>query len=92
MNARILEYTGPKPIALPKHIKEITKKLEKQVEKDQMELISIFQKNNVDPIGFGSKLEAHYRNFDSKKWKEQYPHAKVKIKVKLDIIHTGIVE
>ncbi|MEH7514218.1 Ger(x)C family spore germination protein [Gottfriedia acidiceleris] len=92
MNARILEYTGPKPISLPKHIKEITKKLEKQIEKEQMELISILQKNNVDPIGFGSKLEAHDRNFDSKKWEEQYPHAKVKVKANLDIIHTGIVE
>ncbi|WP_088042630.1 Ger(x)C family spore germination protein [Bacillus sp. EAC] len=92
MNARILEYTGPKPILLPKHIKEISKQIKKQIEKDQMELISIFQKNNVDPLGFGSKLEAHKRNFDYKKWKEQYPHVKVKIKVDLDILHTGIVE
>lgn len=92
MNARIQEYTGPKPILFPKHIKEISKKLEKQIENDQMELIRIFQKNNVDPLGFGSKLEAHERNFDQKKWEKQYPHAKVKIKVNLEILHTGIVE
>jgi len=92
MNARILEYTGPKPILLPKHIKEISKRIENQIEKDQKDLISIFQKNNVDPLGFGSKLEAHKRDFDYKKWKKQYPHVKVKIKVDLDILHTGIVE
>lgn len=92
MNARIQEYTGKKPILFPKHIKEVNKQLEKQIEKDATELISILQKNNVDPLGLGSKLEAHQRNFDYKKWKKQYPNIKVKVNVNVDILHTGIVE
>ena len=92
MNARIQEYTGDKPIVLPKHIKQISKAIERDIEKDAKELISLLQKNNVDPIGFGSKLEAHYREFDGKKWRKQYSSAKIKVKVNLDILHTGIVE
>ncbi|WP_088011174.1 Ger(x)C family spore germination protein [Gottfriedia acidiceleris] len=92
MNARIQEYTGDKPIMFPKHIKEINKKLEKQIEKNGQELISILQKNNVDPLGLGSKLEAHQRDFDLKKWEKQYPNAKIKVSVDLDILHSGIVE
>ncbi|PGM57013.1 Ger(x)C family spore germination protein [Bacillus sp. AFS053548] len=92
MNARIQEYTGDKPIVLPKHIKEISKAIERDIEKNAKELISLLQKNNVDPIGFGSKLEAHYRDFNGKKWRKQYSSAKIKVKVNLDILHTGIVE
>ncbi|MGG0176368.1 Ger(x)C family spore germination protein [Gottfriedia acidiceleris] len=92
MNARIQEYTGDKPILFPKHIKEIKKAIERDIEKNARDLISLLQKNNVDPIGFGSKLEAHQRDFDVKKWRKQYSSAKINVKVKLDIIHTGIVE
>jgi spore germination protein len=92
MNARIQEYTGEKPIFFPKHIKQIKKAIENDIEKNAKELISLLQKNNVDPIGLGSKLEAHQRDFDVKKWKKQYSSAKIKVKVNLDILHTGIVE
>ncbi|UPM55555.1 Ger(x)C family spore germination protein [Gottfriedia acidiceleris] len=92
MNARIQEYTGDKPIVFPKHIKQISKAIKKDIEKNAQEIISILQKNNVDPIGLGSKLEAHQRDFDWKKWRKQYPSAKINVKVKLDILHTGIVE
>ncbi|MEE6453220.1 Ger(x)C family spore germination protein [Gottfriedia acidiceleris] len=92
MNARIQEYTGDKPILFPKHIKKIEKAIERDIEKNARELISLLQKNNVDPIGLGSKLEAHQRSFAAKKWKKQYPSAKINVKVNLDIIHTGIVE
>lgn len=92
MNARIQEYTGGNPIMLPKHIKELNKKISKELKKNGQELLALLQKNNLDPIGLGSKLEAHQRDFDAKKWKKQYPKAKIKLKVDLDILHTGIVE
>ncbi|PEL08357.1 Ger(x)C family spore germination protein [Bacillus sp. AFS017336] len=92
MNARIQEYTGDKPIIFPKHIKQLTKAIRKDIEKNANELISLLQEKNIDPIGLGSKLEAHQRNFNLKKWKKEYSSAKIKVKVNLDILHTGVVE
>ncbi|PGL72572.1 Ger(x)C family spore germination protein [Bacillus sp. AFS055030] len=92
IKARIQEFTGPEPLLIPKNINKLEKTIEKDLEKQSQELLSLLQKNNVDPFGFGSKLEAHYRGFDVKKWTKQYPNVKIKVKAKVNILHSGVVE
>jgi spore germination protein len=90
--ARIQEYASSKPISLPNITPEISKQIENQLEKDGLSIIKKFQENNVDPLGLGSKFEAHQRNFDKTKWEDQYSEAKINLKVKVQTLHSGIVD
>lgn len=92
VDARIQEYTGHKSNSGKANTLEIQKKIKTIIEKDATEMIKFFQENDVDPLGLGAKYEAHNRDFDLKKWKEQYPDTKVNVHVDLTIVNTGISE
>jgi spore germination protein len=92
MNARIQEYTGKKHIVLNKKITEFEKEINGMIKRDAERIIGDFQKNDIDPLGLGAKYEAHYRDFNFKKWDEQYPDVKVNVKVDLNIANSGVVE
>ncbi|MFD1357015.1 Ger(x)C family spore germination protein [Fictibacillus halophilus] len=92
MNARVLEYTSKKHTTVVPRVKKFEKEITKSIERDAERIIKTFQENRVDPLGLGAQYEAHYRNFTLKKWEEMYPDVSVNVQVKLNIVHTGIVE
>ncbi|MBH0164848.1 Ger(x)C family spore germination protein [Fictibacillus sp. 7GRE50] len=93
MGARVQEYRGNRPLTANQNkVKELQMQITRKIEQDAARIIKLLQNNGVDPIGLGSKYEAHYRDFDLKKWEEQYPDVKVKVNVDLEVIHTGVVE
>ncbi|MED1865995.1 Ger(x)C family spore germination protein [Fictibacillus nanhaiensis] len=93
MDARIQEYSSnTQNAANPSKIKDVRKKIMRNIEQDTMRIIKQLQENDVDPLGLGAKFEAHYRNFELGKWEEQYPDVKVNVDVDLNIVHSGIIE
>ncbi|MEH7123798.1 Ger(x)C family spore germination protein [Bacillus sp. JJ1773] len=86
----IKEYTGER--LTPKVVKEIEKKLEKDINEKCLELIKRFQKEKVDPIGFGFLHRKYIRGYDFKKWKDDYQNLTVKINTKVRIAETGVID
>lgn len=92
MKARVQEYTSKEHITVVPKVKKFEQEITKSIERDAVRIIKTFQENRVDPLGLGAQYEAHYRNFNLKKWEEMYPAVSVNVQVKLNIVHTGIVE
>jgi spore germination protein len=86
----IKEYSEEKINA--KKIKEIESKFEKEIVKQCTSLIKKFQELKVDPVGFGDEAKAVTRNFDYKKWYDQYPDLDMKVKANVKIIESGVTE
>jgi spore germination protein len=86
----IREYTGN--MITPKIVKEIEKNFSNDVKKKCEELIQRFQEHQIDPIGIGSAVRSHTRNFQYEKWKENYPNMKISVDVNLKLIEWGIWE
>lgn len=76
---------------LEKHIPQIEKAIDKQLQKELQEMIQSFQKENIDPIGFGKEAKAYFRDWDLKKWEDIYPDLKIDVHVKTDIIESGVI-
>jgi spore germination protein len=71
----------------------ITEKILSKYFNDEIsDLVSLFQKYNVDPIGLGDKFRAHSRNWDFQKFRENYPKLKTKVHTHVHIVNTGIVK
>lgn len=92
IKARLQQYSSSKPSPLPKITNKITKQIEGQLEKQGKSIINKFKKNDVDPLGLGSKYKAQDRNFRLKTWKEDYPNAKVNLRVNVKLVQTGILD
>ncbi|MGM7703585.1 Ger(x)C family spore germination protein [Pseudalkalibacillus sp. Hm43] len=86
----INEYYGNVK-GIEKQIKKVEVEIDKQLKKELETMITFFQENNVDPVGFGKKAKAHFRNWDHKKWQEVYPELDVKVIVKTNIIESGVI-
>ncbi|MDQ1000982.1 hypothetical protein QFZ28_001382 [Neobacillus niacini] len=86
----IRAYTGKK-ITL-KEVKMIEKTLEKQVNEECLKLINHFKKLEVDPIGLGNFARTKTRDFDLKKWEDDYKNLSVKIRTDVTIIEAGVIE
>ena len=66
---------------------------EKSLSKEIENVLSKIQKANVDPIGFGLRYRSrHFNNDDWEEWKRIYPLIKFKVKTKVQIEDTGIIE
>jgi spore germination protein len=93
MKGQINEYSGKLNMEKNKTLKYIEKELEKEIRKESMALIKKFQKEKVDPIGFGNKYRSKTYNWNSKKFYEKiYPNMEVDVEVDVKIIETGVVE
>ncbi|KGX91881.1 Ger(x)C family spore germination protein [Pontibacillus marinus] len=80
------EYTGP---SLNKNKDEINKMWKEDVRQKGQELINKFQELEIDPISIGLQVKANTRGFDLSNWKDIYPNAEIKLKVKSKLIETG---
>ena len=68
------------------------KLLNKYFNDEVSDLVSLFQKYNVDPIGLGDKVRAHSRNWDYTKFKQNYPKLKTTVHSHVHIVNSGIVQ
>lgn len=65
----------------------------KQVEQQMKALLEKIQSANLDPIGFGLHYRArHFSKNDWEEWKKIYPNIKFKVKAKVQISDTGLIE
>jgi spore germination protein len=73
--------------------KELEQTLKKQIETTCSELIKQFQKEGVDPLGFGHFVKTKTRGFDYEHWKRtDYKKLKVTVKADVEILESGVVE
>lgn len=86
----IREYTGQ--MLTPAIIKKIEKELENTVNEECSAMIADFQGHGIDPIGFGHFIKSKTRDFDFKKWEDEYKNLTVHVKTDVKITEVGIVE
>jgi spore germination protein len=86
----VLEYTGSK--FSQKELKEVEKALENKVNKKCEELVKRFQEKEIDPVGFGHFAKTQTRNFDFKKWNNDYKNVKVTFNTDVVIVESGVIE
>lgn len=75
-------------------LKEYEKLLEKQLEAKIHNLLLLFQKEKVDPVGFGLKYRAMNKGKESdkmKKWNEIYTNLEFDIHVTAEMDHVGVI-
>lgn len=75
-------------------LKEYGKETSKIAKKMILELLTYFQKQNVDPLGFGLRYKAtNLHTGDTyKDWESLYPQAKFTLDINVNIISTGKME
>ncbi|MBT2687507.1 Ger(x)C family spore germination protein [Bacillus sp. ISL-47] len=86
----IREFTGD--ALTPDVIKKIEKNLEKEVETKCLKLLKRFQEQGIDPIGIGQLKKSQNRNFDFKKWEDDYKNMSFNVKCNVLIEETGVIE
>ncbi len=85
----IREYTGD---ALATVVRDVEKNLEKKIEKECLRLLKQFQDLGIDPVGLGQKNKTMNRNFDLKKWEDEYKTLGFDVKCNVVIEETGVIE
>ncbi len=90
VQAILREYSGGK--ADKAKIKEIEKAMEKDIEKEANRMIEKFQKLKIDPLGIGEQVRTRTRKWDMKKFEKQYPTLPIRVKAKVKVIETGVIE
>ncbi|USK42268.1 Ger(x)C family spore germination protein [Cytobacillus oceanisediminis] len=85
----IREYTGD---ALAPVVADIEKNLEKKIKKECLRLLKRFQDLGIDPVGLGQKKKTMNRNFDFKKWEDEYKTLGIDVKCNVVIEETGVIE
>ncbi|MBE4906899.1 Ger(x)C family spore germination protein [Bacillus luteolus] len=84
------EYSGRK--AESDVVKKIVKEMEDLIEEKSYALIKRFQEKGTDPVGIGFSAENAIRDFDPKKWKDDYGKLKVDIEADVILTETGVIE
>jgi spore germination protein len=86
----IREYTGE--MLTPAIIKKIEKEMEKDVNEEALKMISSFQEQGIDPLGFGNFIKSKTKKFNFKKWEDDYKNLIVHVNTDAIITEVGIVE
>ena len=64
----------------------------KQINKDAKKIIAKFQKLKVDPLGFGDQVRRREKNWNFKRFQEQYPDMKITVSTEIEIVESGVIE
>ncbi|WP_163100226.1 Ger(x)C family spore germination protein [Peribacillus alkalitolerans] len=72
--------------------KKYQKQVEKELEKNAINIVNQFKKHQVDPLGLGAKYKEHFRGFNEKEWKMYYPNVKVVVNADVEIEQTGTID
>ncbi len=89
VKGEVKEYTGEK--LTKKVINRISNKLEKNIEKECLQLITQFQKQDIDPLGLGHLHLKSIRKYDFSNWEEDYKNLTFTIKADVIISETGLI-
>ncbi|MFC4779355.1 Ger(x)C family spore germination protein [Paenibacillus sp. GCM10023252] len=73
-------------------IAQLERMLESYFSQEIYSLIDLFQKNKVDPIGFGDLLRSRSRQWNEEKFYRQYAQLETKVNVKVNIAQYGLTE
>ncbi|QQZ10460.1 Ger(x)C family spore germination protein [Heyndrickxia vini] len=90
LNAIVREYSGTK--VTTKVVKNLEKGMEKEVKKECLKMLKDFQKEGMDPVGFGLRVKNKTRNFSYSKWRDEYKTMKIKVVPKVTIMESGTVQ
>lgn len=86
----IREYTGEK--VTEKTMKKVEKLMEDKLNKEAVSMIKGFQKSNIDPLAIGDQARSRTRNWNEKKWEQQYKKMKIDVKADVLITEIGVVD
>jgi len=70
----------------------LQKILANNLQKDGMTLVKHLQRLQTDPLGIGSHVRSFQRNWSEEAWRDYYPNADIRIKVKVTLKHEGIID
>jgi spore germination protein KC len=75
-------------------LQSYSKATSKTVKKDVMEVLSMFQEEGLDPLGFGLRYKATrlHNNKRYEEWKELYPKVTFEVNAKVSLKSTGVIE
>ncbi|NQX66451.1 Ger(x)C family spore germination protein [Paenibacillus alba] len=68
----------------------IKKSLENELTTSGIQLIHLFKKEGIDPLGLGDFVRSQTRNWNEDEWEEQYPTLNVRLNVTVIIKEMGI--
>ncbi|MBE4909121.1 Ger(x)C family spore germination protein [Bacillus luteolus] len=74
------------------NLNDYKEKGEKQFQEKVVQLLTKFQKKEVDPIGFGLRYRAtHFNEDDWEEWVSMYPEVEFDVNVKITLQGTGLL-
>jgi spore germination protein len=73
-------------------LRYLNNRFKQQLIQEEAELIKIFQKNAIDPLGLGDFARSRNPNWNEDVWMRQYPMMKVDIDVQVNIMESGIIQ
>ncbi|GGE32214.1 hypothetical protein GCM10011391_08610 [Pullulanibacillus camelliae] len=71
-------------------IPNLQKRLAKELQKNGITLIKNFKNLRTDPLQIGSHVRSFQRHWSEAAWMDYYPHADIRLKVKVKLKHEGI--
>lgn len=71
-------------------IKKLEAYIKKQLQKEMEDLLTLFKKHGVDPIGIGNICRSQDRNWNKEEFYTIYPHLPIDIHLKVEVIHSGL--
>ncbi|WP_340372387.1 Ger(x)C family spore germination protein [Peribacillus sp. FSL E2-0218] len=91
LKANLLEVQGF-DLNKPVDVNKIEAKAERILGKKLNEMVTMFQRYNIDPLALGDHAKSKTRNFNRKHWEEVYPHIPIEVDLNIEMIQTGISE
>lgn len=86
----VQEYRGQK--LTEEKLKKLEEEFAEQITKNTTRLIKHFQQLGIDPTGLGLKAKQQTRNFDFKKWEDEYKDVTVQVNTDVTILESGVVQ
>ncbi|WP_171681519.1 Ger(x)C family spore germination protein [Paenibacillus planticolens] len=88
INSQITESEG---VIFPsQEIQRLKEIFENDITTACMDLIRLFKKEGVDPLGLGDFVRSRTRNWNEDEWRQQYRSLNVSLNVKMNLTETGI--
>lgn len=88
LNGEIIDSRG---VHFPKQEQQrIKDHFENDLTTTGMDLIQLFKKEGIDPLGLGDFVRSKTRNWNEDKWKKEYRTLNVRLNVKVNLTETGI--
>ncbi|MGQ7887574.1 Ger(x)C family spore germination protein [Paenibacillus sp. WC2504] len=88
LNTEVIDSKG---IALTKQEQQrIKESFEKDIRTTGVDLLQLFRKEEIDPLGLGDFVRSKTRNWNEEAWKEEYPMMNVRLNVTVNLTEIGI--